>query len=58
MEETMDNKVVKLVTRKVTETIVKEASEWKTAYDLHQKRQAEMVRLAEIQRDKQIGFKF
>lgn len=54
----MDSKVVKLVTRKVTETIVKEASEWKTAYDLHQKRQAELARKAEIQRDKQIGFKF
>lgn len=58
MEETMDSKVVKLVTRKVTETIVKEASEWKTAYDLHQKRQAELARKADIQRDKQIGFKF
>lgn len=54
----MDSKVVKLITRKVTETVVKEASEWKNAYDLHQKRQAEMARLAEIQRDKQIGFKF
>lgn len=54
----MDSKVVKLITRKVTETVAKEASEWKTAYEQHQKRQAELARKAEIQRDKQIGFKF
>ena len=58
MEEMMDSKVVKLITQKVTETVVKEATEWKSAYEQFQKQQTELAKVAERQRNKRIGFRF
>jgi len=54
----MDSKVVKLITQKVTETVVKEATEWKSAYEQFQKQQTELAKVAERQRNKRIGFRF
>ena len=48
-------KVVKLVTNKVRESVVKEALDWKQAVDEHKEKQKEIARLSE---PKVIGFKF
>lgn len=53
-----EKNVVKLVTRKVVETAVKEAVEWKQAIDDYQKRNEEQAKLIEKFEQKRIGFKF
>jgi len=52
------NNVVKLVTSKVTETIVKEAVEWKQAISDYQKKNEEQAKLLKKYEEKRIGFKF
>ena len=49
------NKVVKLVSSKVRDIVVKEASEWKDAVVKYQEKQKEIAKLNE---PKRIGFKF
>lgn len=53
-----DKNVVKLVTRKVVETAVKEAVEWKQAINDYQKRNEEQAQLLKKFEEKRIGFKF
>ena len=52
------NKVVKSVASKVTETIVKEAFEWKQAIAEYQKKNEEQAKLLKKYEEKRIGFKF
>lgn len=52
------NKVVKLVASKVTETIVKEAIEWKQAIAEYQKKNEEQAQLLKKYEEKKIGFRF
>ena len=52
------NKVVKLLASKVTETIVKEAVEWKQAIAEYQKKNEEQAQLIKKFEEKRIGFKF
>jgi hypothetical protein len=53
-----DKNVVKLVTRKVVETAVKEAVEWKQAINDYQKRNEDQAKLIEKFEQKRIGFRF
>jgi hypothetical protein len=53
-----DKNVVKLVTRKVVETAVKEAVEWKQAISDYQKKNEEYAQLVKTFDEKRIGFRF
>ena len=53
-----DKNVVKLVTRKVVETAVKEAVELKQAINDYQKKNEEYAKLVKTFEEKRIGFKF